>query len=176
MAFIKKDDGMLLLQKRCLLSQLLLVTLTFAFTQVSLGDEELIVPPADAPMYRLSNLRIDDAQILVFDFKRTRAGKPKNAYVQLGGKSKNATLQVHGNFPSDQSGTFRLQIRIGARGKDYELYLKTPAPLGKSYLVSNVIRVGNPGTRSRARAFTAKENEAICAPRTTIFLYRAARV
>ena len=155
---------MLSLSKARHFSPVIFVFLTLVLASTSHG-QDLIVAPADSPMYRLSNFRTDTGQfgrlLLIFDYKRTRASKNGDPRIGVSGKTKDRQIVVETKFPKAESGTFRMEMRNIVGGKDFELYLTTYAGSDKSYLVSNTIRLGNPGPATRARNFTAAEKEAI---------------
>jgi hypothetical protein len=124
--------------------------------------------PPTAPAYRLSNFRIEDNRFgqaeMVIDYVRTSQGV---GVVQIAGKTKNGDLHVMG-FPlyGEQSGEIRLSkmFRFGDGKYDVEIYLVAGAHwVGKSYgqcMVSNAVRLGNPGPVTKARAWTADEQAA----------------
>lgn len=137
---------------------LLLATTSFA--------ADLIIAPDDAPMYKLSNLRMESdnfgRSVLAVDYQQTRESESGFSRVQISGKTKNGDLDVIGFGGLDKSGTARIRIHtMFGGGNDFEIFFVADAGYRTKYLVSNVMRLGNPGTHSKARALTAKEKEAI---------------
>ncbi len=127
--------------------------------------DDLVRPPANAPMYQLSNLRIEPGRfgknIIVFNYRRTRPGKGR---VGLAGKTDSGPVTV--TFPpsiNDESGKVELQSFMGdiRAGIDLELYLvqsyRIDASKSVSLMISNPVRIGNPGQTSSARDLTADE-------------------
>ncbi len=132
-------------------------------------ERQPMVAPDDAPSYSLSNIRTESGRFfgeeLVIDYKRTRAGYGS---VQIAGKTANGPLQVFG-FPIDnkESGTLRLENRFSmGRGlpSNIEIYLIVSAYwVGKQYgacMVSNAVRLGNPGDVTTPRQWTGDERAA----------------
>lgn len=127
---------------------------------------DLLTPQADAPRYQLSNLRTErdrfGRSLIALDFKRTREGKGS---VSVSGKSGKGRISITASVPSSQeSGTIRLQNLFSIRGDiatDIELYFVQSHRLSASKtmysMVSNAVRLGNPGAASTPREWTAEE-------------------
>ena len=134
----------------------------------SLAETALIVPPDDVPAYQLSNMRMEADRFgmaeIAIDYSRTRKGTGR---VEISGKTDGGELTVMG-FPmsNDDSGTIRLRqtFRFGRdTGTNIEIYLTTDAFwAGNRYkcLISNPVRLGNPGPTTQARAWDAEEKAA----------------
>lgn len=132
-------------------------------------QQDLIVPPEDAPQYRLSNLRFDSDEfgrsVIAFDYRRTRG---EGFGVRMAGKTDSGPLTIMGfPIPDDDSGTVRLRQTFGfASSKDtnLEIYLVMPVHWAEVHsgtcMVSNPVRMGNPGPQTRARAWNDKEKAA----------------
>lgn len=130
---------------------------------------ELLTPPDSAPLYSLSNIRIEESNFgkaqIVFDYQRTRAGK---GMAQIAARTENGEMQIMGGaFLHDESGTFRLErmFSMGRSGEiNIEVYVVTNAYWGgKSYgscLISNTLQLGNPGSGTMAREWTDEERAA----------------
>ena len=127
---------------------------------------ELVTPIANSPQYQLSNLRKekDDrgSTILAFDFKRIKKGEGV-AFIK--GKSANGHLSIAASLPSwQESGTMQLSS-YSPPGRDLkvdiELYIAQMHTVGdKKYvysMVSNAIRLGDPGESAKPRAWTPAE-------------------
>jgi len=128
--------------------------------------DDLVIAPADAPMYKLSNLRMESdnfgRSVLAVDYQQTRESESGYGRVQISGKMKGGGLEVVGYGGLDKSGTVRIRIHtMFGGGNDFEVYFVTDTGYRTKYLVSNIVRLGNLGTRSKARALTAKEKETI---------------
>ena len=127
---------------------------------------ELLTPLPEAPQYRISNLRTErdrfGKQVLAFDYQRTRKGKGS---VQIKGKSSDGPLSIAASVPTyNESGTVRLQSFFGDFNANIniEFYLAQPVQTADKTLfmmISNSIRLGNPGQPSQARNWTAAEKE-----------------
>lgn len=148
------------------LKKTLLLLLYVVVAVGSASADDLIVAPDNAPKYRLSNIRIDHdrfgRRVLAVDYERTRVGEMSNASVRVAGKTKSGELSLFGFSKLDASGTVRLALQPSLMGDaDFEIYFVTSAGSNKRYLVSNIVRLGNPGPASRARSLTAKEKEDI---------------
>ena len=132
----------------------------------SASASDLIVAPAEAPMYKLSNLRIENDRfgrsVLAVDYQLTRESDSGSYRVRISGKTKGGELNVIGFGGLEKSGTARIRINgVFGGGNDFEVYFVTDGFHPAKYLVSNVVRLGNPGSRTKARPLTAKEKESI---------------
>ncbi|MEM7314179.1 MAG: hypothetical protein AAF497_13610, partial [Planctomycetota bacterium] len=128
--------------------------------------------PKDAPVYKLSNLRLEDdvfgRAAVVCDYKRTKEGTGRYG-VSFVARTEDGEVPVMGmnSLLDRESGELRLTKHIagfGSRKYNYEIYLVTNANwAGKSYgpfKISNSVRMGNPGPATKAREWTVGENEA----------------
>jgi hypothetical protein len=150
-----------MLIRRVLLSVCFALTLGSASAATA---EDLLTPAADAPQYQLSNMRAERDSLgrlgIAVDFKRTRPGK---GTVSVGGKSGQQQLSISAWIPtSEESGTMSLGSLFGGDiTTDIELYFvqKTRLSASKtmSSMVSNAVRLGNPGAPSTPRPWTAEE-------------------
>ena len=136
------------------------------------GDQP-IKAPADAPVYKLSNIRLEDDMFgrpeVICDYSRTKNGKGSYG-VRFVARTEDGELIVMGNsFVMGQAtGEVRLsptRSGFGRRNKyNYEIYFVVNANwAGKSYgpcMVSNAVRIGNPGPATTARQWNAEEKEA----------------
>lgn len=148
-----------------------LVCLAISAAQHTLAAEQpLLVAPPDAVQYSLGTPQTQDDRTgrgeLVIPYTRTNNGEGSATLV---GRSSDGQLQILGFSPRpDQaSGEFRLRKLFSGRdsgGFNHEFYLVSPAHwAGKTYgqcLVSNVVRVGNPGASISARQWNAEEKAA----------------
>lgn len=149
---------------------LALLLLGFSFASPSSG-RDVLEPTDDAPQFRISNLRLTRGRFgrpnLTAEFTRIREGK---GYVQLAAKTRGGPLMITsfgGNKYNQQSGTIELRLEdsgSGSGGYDYELYFVVPAIwVDHNYggmLVSNTVRIGNPGPVTTARPWNADERSA----------------
>ncbi len=125
---------------------------------------DLLTPAANAPQYQLSNLRTEQDRfgrsVITMDFKRTRPGEGS---VSVSGKSGKGPVSISAWIPpSENSGTIRLESLFGGGiATDIELYLVQEHRLSANKtmysMVSNAVRVGNPGDASTPREWTAEE-------------------
>ncbi len=134
-----------------------------------LGAAELLTPPDSAPLYTLSNIRIEESNFgkaqIVFDYQRTRAGKGMG---QIAARTEDGEMHIMGGaFLHDESGTFRLErmFSSGRRGEiNIEVYVVSNANWGgKSYgscLISNTLQLGDPGSATVVREWTDEERAA----------------
>ena len=128
--------------------------------------EDLVVAPAEAPMYKLSNLRMESDRfgraVLAVDYKLTREGSSGFYRARIGGKTNDGDLNVLGFSVLEKSGTARIRIHtMFGGGNDFEVYFLSDAMSSTKFLVSNVVRMGNPGARTKARPLTAKEKKSV---------------
>lgn len=138
----------------------------FLFAGVA-SAADLVQPSADAPRYQLSNARQErdrfGRSVIAVDFRRTKAGAGS---VALSGASAKGPVSISAFVPSSQeSGTLHLSSMFGSRGgvSDLELFLvqnhRINATRTLRAMVSNSVRVGNPGTTTSPRAWTAEERK-----------------
>ncbi|MCA9241751.1 MAG: hypothetical protein KDA37_16190, partial [Planctomycetales bacterium] len=134
---------------------------------VHAAEQPLLVAPPDSVQYSLGTPQTEEGRgELVIPYTRTRDGEGSATLV---GRSAEGQLQILGISPrpNQASGEFRLRKMFSGRegnGFNHEFYLVSPAHwAGKTYgqcLVSNVVRVGNPGTSTTARQWNAEEKAA----------------
>ena len=140
----------------CLMAIILVTNLS---ASVTVADDDLIIAPKELPKYRISNFKKTSDRFgrpgLSFDYKRTSAGEGHRS-VHLNGKTDKGPISVSGGGVTDESGTFRISTLFGT-SSNFEIYLTVTGSNGKKYLVSNVLRLGNPGKATRARALNAEE-------------------
>ncbi len=144
---------------------ILLFSSVFA-VRVAAADVDLLAPPADAPIYRLSNLRSEPDQfgnrVISIDFTRTREG---TGSVIVKGKSAQGMLSIAANVSTFvDSGTMQLKSLFPDRGNvplDIELFFAQSHTWGdgktRYVIVSNPVRLGNPGPPSKPRPWTPEE-------------------
>lgn len=137
----------------------------------SAADADLLVAPADAPLYQLSNFRTEVDQVgghvMRFDFQRTREGSNGDS-VTVQGKSKQGVLTIAAHIPSfTESGTMELKSLFPNRGQqqvNIEVYLVLSHNWGDGKLrysvVSNAVRLGDPGPSVQPRKWTEEEEKA----------------
>ena len=155
--------------KRLVCQILLSLTLSVAcvLSTVSVAvAEDLVIAPPEAPMYKLSNLRMESdnfgRSVLAVDYKLTRESSSGSYRARISGKTKNGDLDVVGFGVLEKSGTSRIRMHMfGGGGNDFEVYFVTDGFYPAKFLVSNIVRLGNPGPRTTARKLTTKEKESI---------------
>jgi len=132
-----------------------------------------MVPSAEMPKYQLSNIRMESGfagqTILAIDYRRVSEGQGS---VRIAGKTPGGDLQIigAGRMLDGNTGTIRLAKRFGGgsfgrnQQNNYEVYLLTSARwVGKSFgecMVSNAVRLGDPGQPTQARQWTSEEQAA----------------
>ena len=142
----------------------LLLSTVFCF-QLSAAD--YVQPLPSAPRYQLSTPRKETDRfgrsVLVVEWRRTKEGKGS---VHLTGHSENGSVMTSVFIsPHEQSGRVHLSKFFSFRDSDYdvELFLvqshRISGKKSLQALVSNTVRVGNPGAAVRARAWTASERK-----------------
>ena len=148
----------------------LLVCLAAPLPSAAAADADLLTASKDAPMYRLSNFRTETDQfgnrVMLFDFTRTRKGANDLA-VSVRGRSSRSHVTVSAFlFNSVDSGTMQLRSLFGRRGNqplDLEIFLAQAHNWGdgktRYAVVSNAVRLGNPGPTIEPRAWTAEEEK-----------------
>lgn len=130
-----------------------------------LRADDLLAAPDNAPRYQLSNFRLEDDRfgraVMVFDYARTQNGEGR---VRVAGRSAEGPLQITFVPNLNQAnGQVRLGKMPGSRGGgyDYEFYLVTPANWAGRYygdcLVSNTVRMGNPGPGLTPQRWNAEQ-------------------
>ena len=141
-----------------LLSPVILLTLVLSCAD--LNAQDLITPADEAPTYRLSGAKIDvdrfGRPMFVVEYNRTKEGT-LNPHILVEGNTSSGKLRVVGAPITDASGELRLSAT--RTSGDIEVYFAAQTSFGKM-LISNVARVGNPGTKTKARSWTADEKKA----------------
>jgi hypothetical protein len=127
--------------------------------------DDLVAPLADSPRYQLSNLRTETDRfgrsVIAIDYRRTKEGPGS---VSVSGRSAGGRTSVSAYISTSQdSGTVRLSNMFGGRGtiNDIEFYLvqnyRIDANKTVKVLISNPVRLGNPGGSTTTRTLTAAE-------------------
>ena len=135
-----------------------------------LADSNLLSTPPGAPSYTLSNARKETSRfgksILAFDYRRNRKGFDRR--VSISGSSGEGSVSIAASIPSSKdSGTIRLSSFFGSGDgiNNVEIFLtqsyRTADGTTRSYLVSNSLRVGNPGTSTSGAAWTQQQRDAL---------------
>ncbi len=148
---------------------LLFTCLTLLICRGQSFGMELVTPLEGSAQFQLSHFRQETdpgGQVtLVFDFKRTAGDKYGTYFVK--GKSANGYLSVSAVMPGNQaSGSMTLRSFVPTRGTpelNIELFVTQMHTVGeKAYvysMVSNPIRMGNPGDVSKPRPWSTQETE-----------------
>jgi len=154
------------------ISRIFLLSLALLLSTVYRADaDQPLVSPETAPVYQLSNIRIEDSGFgigkpqLVIDYKRTRKGEGS---ASIAARTPKGELRVNGfSSISDASGEIRLEKIVsfgGNRAYNFEFYLTTPATWAeKSFgkcMVSNAVRIGDPGPVTVPRPWNREEQAA----------------
>lgn len=149
-----------------------LVAGVIALAPFAASAQDLLAPSAEAPAYQIRDVRVGrDAfgrTILAADYVRLRQGAGE---VRLAGRTPAGPLRISSVGSSSKyekpSGVIELSIAgIGLPGRrvDYELFfVVTPTWAGETFsdmLVSNAVRVGNPGPPSIGRKWNDAEQAA----------------
>ncbi len=139
-----------------------------ALTSVAMAESDLLVASTDAPLYRLSNFRMETDSLgnetMLFDFSRTRTGS-NTMDVSVHGKSPRGHVSIAAFLSSSvESGTMQLKSLFGGnRQLDLEIVLVQTHSWGdgktRYAVVSNAVRIGNPGSTLEPRAWTAGEKK-----------------
>ena len=142
-----------------------------AFVLVSLicctvSAEDLLTPPSEAPSYQLSNPKTQNDRFgrssIAIDYSRT---KSSNIYGRLVARQNGQSVSIMGADLNKDSGTIELSSMFG-RGtiSDVEFYVignqSLAGKIGVTYLMSNTVRMGNPGQPVTARAWNEAEKAA----------------
>ena len=143
------------------------IFIAFAFLALTSScciGQDLVIAPPESFLYELSNIRYErngfGQSIVAVDFRRTRKGEG-TAY--LSGKTDRGPMQISGVSVNNKeaSGKLAFQFFGGTGGRNLEVYLTTSAPGGVKYLVSNTVRLGNPGPTTKARPLNAEDKARI---------------
>jgi len=134
----------------------------FALACSSCMGQDLVVAPSDFSRYKLSNIRYENDRFgrsaVAVDYRRTKKGK---GVASLSGKTDDGPLRVMGATVNDESGKLSFHFIGGRGGKNVELYLAVSDSGGVRYLVSNTVRLGNPGPATKARQLNAEDKAKI---------------
>ncbi len=131
----------------------------------SLCADELLVAPVEGPQYELGSIQLENDRfgmtVLVIDYKLVKNATQPTGNISIAGKTKGGELIGFGIPTGQQSG----QLRIGLRGMlmtehDFEVYLVMSGAWQKKYMVSNAVRLGDPGPATVARQWTEEETKA----------------
>ena len=162
----------------CTFIGLLVLSVSLVFAGSAAGQDLRVASP-DAPQYELSNLRMERDQFgrsgLAVDYKLTSKGADIFGPVTVSGRSRNGPLRVNHMGGIDNSGVVRISIdsfgmhgmhgmrhmggmRSGV-GKDFEIYFVVEEHAQSPQVVSNIVRLGDPGTETKPRAWTEEEKE-----------------
>ena len=143
------------------------IFIAFAFLALTSScciGQDLVIAPPESFLYELSNIRYErngfGQSIVAVDFRRTRKGEG-TAY--LSGKTDRGPMQISGVSVNSKeaSGKLAFQFFGGTGGRNLEVYLTTSAPGGVKHLVSNTVRLGNPGPTTKARPLNAEDKARI---------------
>jgi SLA1 homology domain 1, SHD1 len=131
----------------------------------SLCADELLVAPVEGPQYELGSIQLENDRfgmtVLVIDYKLVKNATQPTGNISIAGKTKGGELIGFGIPTGQQSG----QLRIGLRGMlmtehDFEVFLVMSGAWQKKYMVSNAVRLGDPGPATVARQWTEEETKA----------------
>ena len=137
----------------------------------ALAAQPMVASP-EMPKYQLSNIRMESGfagqSVLAIDYRRMSEGV---GTVRIAGKTAGGDLRIigAGRMLEGNTGTIRLGKQFGggfgrSQQNNYEVYLLTSANwAGKGYgecMVSNAVRIGDPGEPTQAREWTAEEQAA----------------
>ena len=147
----------------------LLVAMTlFATGQVS-AQTRLLDNPPGAPSYTISNVRRERGRSgqegVLFDYRKNREGYEDQIFITV--RSSEGNFSLPATDPSSKdSGTLGFSRFMSIRKfDDIEIVLTqnygTPDLNRHYYLVSNVLRVGNPKKDTRGESWTVEEEKAI---------------
>lgn len=164
------------------ITRMVIVSLVIGFGQIAGLAADVVEPTEKDPRYELSDLRRGEDNSLLFNFKRT---KKANGYVTvfMKGKSNNNIVSISATISPDVAEdivSLRSFIPSNSTAPiNLEIYLVTLHTVGdKQYLysmVSNPVRIGNPGEPTKPRAWTTQEQqglaEYLAKPPTTIKRY-----
>ena len=125
-------------------------------------DDRPIRAEKDMVKYQLSNMRRESGRfgrsMIAFDFRKTQEGRGNPRLVA---SNSNGELSLSGFGPSldSVSDTVRIDetLSFGATN-NLEVYIAAEVD-GLTYMVSNAVRLGNPGPPTTARAITEAERQ-----------------
>ena len=125
-------------------------------------DDRPIRAEKDMVKYQLSNMRREAGRfgrsVIAFDFRKTQDGRG-NPRLALSNARGPVSLSGFGPSLDSASDTVRIDetFSFGATN-DLEVYVAATVD-GLDYMVSNVVRLGNPGPPTTARAITEAERQ-----------------
>lgn len=133
--------------------------------------QDLRVASPESPRYELSKLRLERDRFgrptLAVDYQLEAKGTDLFGSATMSGKSKNGPLRVIGTGMLDDSGVMRISISefgMGGFGfgasRDFEIYFVVDQHTKSPQLVSNILRLGEPGPETKPRAWTEEEKAA----------------
>lgn len=143
----------------------LMVALAIVLLPVYAAAEDLVLlkPPPEFSQYHLSPIRLEpdrfSKQVIVVQWRRTSVGEKSGS---LSGMTKSGQLQVMGfsNLNRDL-GTEKLSELFSGFGRnkqpDIALWVQASAYGNKRFVLSNIVRSGNPKAVPAVRAMTAAE-------------------
>jgi len=151
------------IKKTCIVFWLALMTIAATHCSGALA-QDLLIPEATAPKYKLSELRIErdgfGRRVLVFDYEIEKAGEAPHSRVSLAGRTGEGELRLFGVPTIETSGTMEFSLTHSIFGpQDYEVYFVLPAFGDQNFLVSNVLSTGNFRRKTSARAMTTAEQK-----------------
>ena len=135
-----------------------------AITSSRCTGQDLIIAPPELSQYTLSNIRYETNKFrqssIAVDFQRTKKGEGSS---YLSGKTDSGPIHISGVSINDkqESGKLAFQFIGVAGGRNLEVYLTASGPGGVKYLVSNAVRLGNPGPATKARKLNAEDKAKI---------------
>ena len=133
-----------------------------ALTGPNCSGQDFVTPPPEFSRYTLSNIRYDSDRFgrsfIAVDYKRTKEGKGDP---QLSGKTDDGSLRILNTGVNKASGTLSFKFAGSGASKNVELYFIASGAGGITYLISNTVRLGNPGATTTARALNDKDKAKI---------------
>jgi len=155
---------------KCLVHNLVFIALltSYVLSHRDCQAADLLTPPDNAPSFTLSNVRSEADRFgrsgIAIDYQRTKDGEH---YGSLGGHGPDGPLSITGfGIPREPSGTIRLSqmFHMGRPLTDVEFYVTASAnwaeEMSVTFLLSNTVRLGNPGPQATARPWTERERAA----------------
>ena len=160
-------------QNVSLLIAVLISGASFAFSS-SVDGQDLRVASPDAPQYTISDLRQERDQFgrsyLSVDYKLKTKGEDIFGPVAISGRTRNGRMQITDGHGIYESGVFRIpveEIRMRGMGgmgmlqrmgvKDFEVFFVVDGYGRSPQVVSNILRIGDPGPETKPRAWTEEE-------------------
>ena len=165
----------------CLSVAIFILSVSLGFSKHANGQDLRVASP-DAPQYALSDLRVERDQfgrsVLAVDYKLKAKGDDLFGPVTLSGKTRNGPLRIMAGEGVYDSGVLRISVdeirmrsmgRMGMRGfggmghvgvKDFEVYFVVDEYGPSPQVVSNILRLGDPGPETKPRPWTEEEKSA----------------